>query len=117
MTGFVAADTTLANGAVKTKADAVRSAVAKGMTSPTQISAFIKTTYGMEISAGTVSAYKSADKTKGKKAPKAPAVAPAAVKPLGNFTGNGFIAQLEAIKKLVNELGPDHVKRVVDLFA
>jgi hypothetical protein len=90
-----------ANVAVKTKADAVRAAVATGLSSPTAISEYIKTTYGMEISAGTVSAYKSADKSKGaKKGPKTTFAAPTVVKPTGHLV-----------------LGAEQVKRMVDLFA
>jgi hypothetical protein len=106
--------------AVKTKADAFRAAVAHGIDSPKAISEYVKTTYGMEMSAGMVSAYKSMEKNKGKKkkakAAKAPK-APAAAKSNGSGAGNGLMLQLESIKGLVKDLGADQVKRMVDLFA
>jgi hypothetical protein len=106
---------------VKTKAAAFRAAVAQGIVSPTAISEFVKTTYGMEMSAGMVSAYKSMEKNKGrKKAPKATR-APKSDVPSGHQAGNGrnadLMASLESIKMLVKNLGADQVKRMADLFA
>jgi hypothetical protein len=111
-----------ANGTpeVKTKADAFRTAVAQGIESPKAISEFVKTTYGMEMSAGMVSAYKSMEKNKGKKkGPKRAAAAKVAMaaEPDGNFTGRGLMESLESIKSLVKDHGADQVKRMVELFA
>jgi hypothetical protein len=110
--------------AVKTKADAFRAAMAQGIESPKAISEYVKTTYGMEMSAGMVSAYKSQEKNKGKKKAKAEKAqrAPKMAAPVGGGNGggnvgNGLMDQLEAIKGLVKNLGADQVKRMVDLFA
>ena len=107
--------------AVKTKADAFRAAVAQGIESPKAISEFVKTTYGMEMSAGMVSAYKSMEKNKGKKKPKTAKApkAPTTAAPVASSNGvaNGLMSKLEAIKGLVKDLGADQVKRMVDLFA
>src|ERR1700722_12248371 len=102
---------TAQNGApaVKTKADAFRAAIAQGIVSPKAISEYVKTTYGMEMSAGMVSAYKSLEKNKSKKkapnAPKAPKVKPAGHETGNGVTGNPSMLQLEAIKVLVKDLG------------
>jgi hypothetical protein len=112
--------------AIKTKADAFRAAVAAGIESPKAISEYVKTTYGMEMSAGMVSAYKSLEKNKGKKRAPKKALATnstgtrggkTAAHSGGSSVGNGIMSQLEAIKSLVKELGGDQVKRMVDLFA
>lgn len=100
---------------VKTKADAVRAAQAQGIESPKAISEFVKTTYGMDITAATVSAYKSADKAKGKK--KTPRNKTTGSESHGFVAGEGLFSHLEAVKVLVKQLGADQVKRMVDLFA
>jgi O-acetyl-ADP-ribose deacetylase (regulator of RNase III) len=95
---------------IKTKADAFRAAVAQGIESPKAISEYVKTTYGMEMSAGMVSAYKSLEKNKGKtkglSTPKT-AKAPKAVTVAHPGIGTGVMAQFEAIKGLVKDLGAD----------
>jgi hypothetical protein len=115
-----------ANGtpAVKTKADAFRAAVAQGIDSPKAISEFVKTTYGMEMSAGMVSAYKSMEKNKGKKtkrkytkAAKPATATPTKTATVASSADNDMLSTLEAIKDLVKEHGAEQVKRMVDLFA
>jgi hypothetical protein len=114
-----------ANGSpeVKTKADAFRAAVAQGIESPKAISEFVQTTYGMEMSPGMVSAYKSLEKNKGKKKKatkrkytRTAKPAPAA-KGGGTIVDNGLMSSLESVKVLVKHHGADQVKRMVDLFA
>jgi hypothetical protein len=102
---------------VKTKTDAFRAAVAQGIESPKAISEYVKTIYGMEMSAGMVSAYKSMEKNKGKKKPKAVKAPKAPAANDGNGVGHDLMSQLESIKVLVKGLGADQVKRMVDLFA
>jgi hypothetical protein len=110
--------------AVKTKADAFRAAVAQGIESPKAISEFVMTTYGMEMSPGMVSAYKSMEKNKGKKtkrkytkAAKPATATPTKTATVASSADNDMLSTLEAIKDFVKAHGAEQVKRMVDLFA
>ena len=112
---------------IKTKADAFRYTTGQGIESPKAISEYMLKTFGMEMSPGMVSAYKSNEKKrKGKSGRRGrpvgrprtePAVAIVVASTPKKGSANGVASQLEAIKGLVNDLGVEQVKQIADLFA
>jgi hypothetical protein len=106
------------NGSM-TKADAVRAALAEGVEAPDEAIAFIKSRFGIEISKPHYSSYKSQLKAKAasqsrvNKVPRAPAASTPAVAK----DDVGIVADLAAMKRLVEKLGVEQVKQMAGLFA
>jgi hypothetical protein len=111
-------------GEAVSKAQAVRAAIDAGMRAPTEGVAFVKTRYGIDVSKPHFSAIKSNYKKKA----AGPKGQPGR-KPKGTIEGylapppkpalNGepdLLDAMEAMKPLVASLGPDKVKRIVDLL-
>ncbi len=102
------------------KVEAVRKAISDGVTVPLQGVEYIKNTFGIEVSPGYFTSIKSADKLaegarpKPKAASPAKPAAPAAKKSTGG--DSDVLTALENVKELVDQLGADKVKRMVDLL-
>jgi hypothetical protein len=107
------------NGKV-TKADAVRAAVAEGVNAPAEIVEFVKTKYGLELTAAQASTYKSLDKKRGgtgKRRGGRKVRAKAVATPNSTIIhGMVAIEDLEAAKQLVAKVGAEQAKRLVGLF-
>jgi hypothetical protein len=112
------------DGKAVSKAEAVRAAIDAGMETPDEGIAFVKTHYGLEITKPHFSAVKSDYKKRSSAPPGRPGRKPrAAVEgylapPPRPATDDApdLLAAMEAIKPLVASLGPDRVKRIVDLL-
>jgi hypothetical protein len=104
-----------------TKADAVREALAEGIEGPSEIADFAKTEHGLEISPAMVSSYKSQFKAKAgqsgihKKGGR-PRKAPEAASPAIAQDDVGIVADLAAVKRLVEKLGVEQVRQMAGLF-
>ena len=96
------------------KAQAVRNAMAEGLESLDDIEGFLKSRHGIEMPRQQLSAYKSQAKAResagNETAPKA------AAKPTSGNDGD-LLDALEAIKPLVEKLGAEKVRRLVDLLS
>lgn len=104
------------------KSDAIRAAVKAGKNSPSEGVAWIKETYGLDVTTGTFSTTKTQDK---KKAGESTAVktlnASGAVKTAGNVTGNGkasgdAVHLAQSVKSLVDQYGAEAVKGMASVF-
>jgi hypothetical protein len=97
------------------KADAVRAALADGIESPSDIAAFIKSRYGIEMARQMISSYKAQlRKRDAERAPQSKQIVIVA-KPAAKSESD-LLGALEAIKPLVDQYGADKVKRIVDLM-
>jgi len=106
------------------KAGAARAALAEGITVPKKASVYIKQKYGIDISPQQF----SAEKCRLKQRSNDPAVATsfgllrqqgAGILSLGKRSSTdqtGLLEALEVMKPLIDQLGPDKVKRMVDLL-
>lgn len=108
-----------------TKADAVRAALAEGIETPDEGIAFIKSRYGIDMGKAMFSSYKSQQKAKAgqsgvhrqgvrkggrpRKAPETPASAATGV-------DVGIVADLAAVKRLVERMGAGQVREMIALF-
>ncbi len=90
------------------KAEAVRRALAEGIDSPGEIARFAKTKYGLDIPVPQASSYKSQIKSRQNKQ-RMPTAAKVTTK-------SDVIADIEAVKHLVEKLGAEPVRRLVKLF-
>jgi hypothetical protein len=118
------------------QAELVRKAVAAGHEKPASGVPYIKTQFGVDIDPKYYSVAKSQLKKKeagalasqAKRGPKPKAAAPAAPKPLVDgylappekpkATGEpDVLLALEGVKELVQQFGPDRVKKMVDLLS
>jgi hypothetical protein len=102
------------------KADAIRAALAAGLDSPGDIEGFLKSHYGIEMPRQMISSYKAQQKARDQKKAggEEPARKPRSSSPAPR-SGNGevdIIEALEALKPLVKELGPEKIKRLVDVL-
>lgn len=106
------------DAAVTSKADAVRAALAEGVDQPEEGVAFIKARFGLDISRQMFSSYKTFEKKRaGKVRRRGGRRASGAAAPSPSRNGKGdVVAAVETIKKLVDELGVDQVKRLADIF-
>jgi hypothetical protein len=107
------------------KAEAVRQALAAGMDSPTDGTGFLKSTYGIEMTSQMWSSYKAqqkardakqADKPKAKRGRPRVAQLDQIVKTIQPAVGKSVIADLAAVKALVERLGIDEVIGIAKLF-
>jgi hypothetical protein len=109
------------------KAEAVRQALAAGMESPEDGVGFIKSNYGIEMTRQMWSSNKAQEKARDSKkdegAPRGkpgrkPAVAQLdqVVKTIQPAVGKSVIADLTAVKALVEKLGVDEVVEIAKLF-
>ena len=101
------------------KTEAIRRALAEGYESPEAGTDYILKTFGLEIGRQHFSSTKSQLKSKeGKKKPgrKPRAVVEGYLAPPSSG-GPELLDAIEAMKPLVANLGPDQVKRIVDLLA
>jgi hypothetical protein len=110
---------TTAEGKV-TKAAAVREALAQGVESPADICEFAKTKYGLEMAPAMASSYKSQIKAKAgqsavHKRGGRPRKAEAAASTVSQ-NDVGIVADLAAVKRLVEKLGAGQVREMVGLF-
>jgi hypothetical protein len=102
------------NGEKITKADAVRNAIKEGVEKPQEAVEWIKTKYGIEISTGMFSNYKS---VLGKKDAKAGSSNGAAKMGRPAKSGGSIdLAALEDVKELVNKLGAAQVIQIAKIF-
>ncbi|WP_165071319.1 hypothetical protein [Paludisphaera rhizosphaerae] len=104
-------------------AQAVRNALAKGLTDIDDIDGFVRTQYGKEIPRQQISAYKSqANKKAGEapvrrgRRPKAAVEGYLAPPPAAKGDGD-LIDALRALKPLVAKVGADKVKELADLLS
>jgi len=120
-----------AHAGTASKADACRAALAEGITTTEEAVAFARSRYGVEIKPTDFTLYKSKAKrglgdaaARGKpgRKPKAagaagdghPAPPRGGSRPAGGQSD--LLAAMEAMKPLVDSLGADRVKRIVDLL-
>ncbi len=95
------------------KADAVRAAMKEGVSKPQEAVAFIKEKFGLDISTGMFSNYKS---VLGKKDGSKPLKGVPGNKNTG-LSGSVDIESVEKIRDLVGRCGAEGVKQMVNLFA
>ena len=103
------------DGRPRSKAGAARATLAEGITVPKQASAHIKKKYGIDISPQQFSAEKSRLKHRG----GLPGLGEGflAAPPRQDAQGDAHLLEaMEVIKPLIAQLGPDKVKRMVDLL-
>jgi hypothetical protein len=115
------------NKPIISKAEAVRQAVAEGLSSPSEIADYAKTRFGLDIPKPQVSAYKAQGKAKATATtPKATpgrkprVVVDGHVAPAPKIvpTGEGDLLEaLKSLKGLVSAHGTDKVKSMVDLLS
>jgi hypothetical protein len=109
------------NGGVK-KVDAVRAALAEGFTEPDDAVAFIKQRFGIDLPKPQFSSYKSQEKSKkraGQSGMNARGVrfrAATATPAASAASDIGIVADLAAVKRLVEKLGAGPVRDMVGLF-
>jgi hypothetical protein len=96
---------------VSSKADAVRAAWATGLKKGKEIAEYVKSKFGLEVTPQYVSIIKSGDKKKGTKQKRA---ARGAHKQDGAGGIDQTIADLTALRSLVDRLGKDMVKKMLD---
>jgi hypothetical protein len=100
------------------KAEAVRQALAAGLSSPGDIAAFLKQKYGIDMARPMISAYKAQAKHR-LAAKSSPPTKPrsadgtAHARPTVNAD---LITDIKAVKHLVERLGAAQVRRIIDLF-
>ena len=102
-------------GRPRSKAGAARATLAEGITVPKAASAHIKKKYGIEISPQQFSAEKSRLKHRG----GLPGFGDGYLAAPSRQDAQGdahLLAAMEVIKPLIAQLGPDKVKRMVDLL-
>jgi hypothetical protein len=124
------------HGKAITKAEAIRRALAEGLTKHEDAAPFIKTNYGHDVSPGHFAASKSREKSPGEPAQEAPRRGrppkktegvtvkvkrgrkpKAAAAPVATPNGEqDLIGSLELLKPLIAAHGADKVKRLVDLL-
>lgn len=99
------------------KAEAVRTALAEGLESPSDIVRFVKARFGIDMPKQMVSAYKANEKRReqGHMAPQQKPQTTTAAKPAANGEPD-LLGALEMIKPLVEQYGAAKVKRIVDLM-
>lgn len=99
------------------KADAIRAALRAGIESPTAASQYIRNRFGIEVSRTHFSAFKSnerkAENSETAGAIKGFLAPPPKLEPIDD---RDLLIALEMMKPLVASLGPDKVKRIVDLL-
>jgi hypothetical protein len=108
------------------KSDAVRMAIAAGFDGPQVGAGYIQSQFGLDVSPEHFSAVKSADKKKvltevpkSKPRRKSKAEVEGYLAPPPKPQGDGeadLLAAMEAMKPLVEQLGAEKVKRIVDLL-
>lgn len=111
-------------GSPMSKAQAVRNALAEGVEDIGDIEGFVKSRYGIDIPRQMISAYKAMEKKRAEKAAGKPGrktrgaessgSAPRATRSSG--LESDLLDAMEAMKPLVEKLGPEKVKRIVDLL-
>ena len=102
-------------GKPRSKAGAARATLAEGITVPKQASAHIKKKYGIDISPQQFSAEKSRLKHRG--GLPGPGEGFFAAPSRQDAPGDANLLEaMEVIKPLIAQLGPDKVKRMVDLL-
>lgn len=122
-----AADEPDSAGKPMSKADACRALIAEGITENEDAVAAARSRFGIDIKPTDFSLYKSKEKKKrGEAAPKArPGRKPRAAvegylapppKPRASEGEGNLLAAMEAMKPLVDSLGKEQVKRIVDLL-
>jgi hypothetical protein len=102
------------------KTAAVKAAIAEGVDKPADGVSYVKEKFGVDITAQYFSIIKSQAKKVGKKAkrmskPTSDALPSSSVKPSANGKHN-VATSLATIKKLVDELGVDQLKEIVELL-
>ncbi len=112
------------SGSPMSKAQAVRNALAEGVEDIGDIEGFVKSRYGIEIPRQMISAYKAMEKKRAEKAAGKPGrkargaelsgSAPRAARSAGSESD--LLDAMEAMKPLVDKLGKEQVKRIVDLL-
>jgi hypothetical protein len=99
------------------KADAIRAALRAGIESPTAASQYIRNRFGIEVSRTHFSAFKcnerKAENPETPGAVKGYLASPPNLEPIDD---RDLLIALEMMKPLVASLGPDKVKRIVDLL-
>jgi len=108
------------------KADMVRSALAAGMETPTDGLGFIKSKYGVDFPRPMWSSYRAQLRAQERKkalkgasrgrGPKAAAEGPATSRRSASMRDGDLLDALEAMKPLVESLGAEKIKRLVDLL-
>jgi hypothetical protein len=108
----------------KTKVEAVRRALAEGVDSPTEGVAFIKEHFGLEVSPGMFSAYKSQMRSKKGKPGRKPGRKPKSESGTASAAGvskapttDNLVGAVATVQQLVQQLGAETVRGLVDLFA
>ena len=110
----------VAGGKKITKTEAVRRAIAAGVSKPTEGVDFIRREFGLDLKPQHFSTYKTQiQKQQGKKPrhkAKAKGTAPVTASRTSEATSNPLEAARQ-VKDLVDHLGPETVRGLVDLFA
>ncbi len=105
------------------KAEAVRRTIKDGVVKPIEAVAYIKEKFGIDMSAAMFSSYKSSEAKKAGGGTAGPVGRPG--RPAGRpalharpvaANGSGPAEAAEAVKLLVDQYGPDEVKKLADLF-
>jgi hypothetical protein len=113
-----------------TKAEAIRKTLAEGLTDAQDGAAHIKKTFGLDVTKAHFAAAKSKEKpagepaakrgrpviakVKAKRGPKPKAAAPAVQSHAGQ--GADLLAEMEALKPLVESMGKEKAHRIIDLL-
>jgi hypothetical protein len=112
------------NGEVKgklTKAEAIRRALAKlgNKAMPTEIQAFIKTNFGVEMTTKVISVYKSKLVKKKGKPGRKPKVVGATDEPAPQRAMHEAVSfkDMRTVKEISDRLGPARMRELVELMA
>jgi len=110
-------------GSPMSKAQAVRNALAEGVEEIGDIEGFVKSRYGIEIPRQMISAYKAMEKKRAEKATGKPGRKSRGAESSGSAprarsggSESELLDAMEAMKPLVDKLGAENVKRIVDLL-
>jgi len=117
-------ESTAEEGAIS-NAQAVRNALAEGLESIDDIDSFVRTEYGKDIPRQQISAYKSQSKRKAgeptarRGRPPRAAIEGYLAPPSrrGSNDRGDLLDVLQTLKPLVADMGPDRVKKLVDLLS
>jgi hypothetical protein len=123
-TGFSALKTPAGDGQVKekltNKMEAIRRAVAKlgNKSMPTEIQGFIKTNFGVEMTAKVISVYKSRLVKKKGKPGRKPKEAGGVIQPTPQRTMHEAVSfkDMRTMREIRNRLGPARMRELVELM-
>jgi hypothetical protein len=105
-----------APAATVSKADAVRAALKAGVAKPTEAVAYIKETFGLDISAAMVSTYKGNEKKRAGKRRRRGRPANAWVNANTGGSSGDVVDLVRQVRGLVDRYGAAQVKQIVGVF-